>query len=64
MPKRGKREFYVTVSCVSMDEYRKQDPQGADAMQRARDKFFKKCLGIDVEKEEREHWEQLRTSCL
>lgn len=63
MPKRDKRKFYVTVSYVSMEEYRKQDPLGADVMQRARDKFFKKCLGIDVEKEERDRWERLRISC-
>ena len=58
MPKRGKREFYVTVSYVSMEEYRKQDPVGADVMQRSRDKFFLKCLEIDPERKEREKWEQ------
>lgn len=60
MPKRGKREFYVTVSYVSMEEYREQDPLGADVMQRSRDKFFLKCLGIDAERKEREKWELQR----
>ena len=64
MPKRDKREFYVTVSYVSMEEYRKQDPVGADVMQRNRDRFFLECLGIDTERKEREQWEHLRTSCL